>query len=109
MTPYQDYLDSPEWWQQRRFALARARYHCERCGCHRNLEVHHHSYDRLGFESSADLEVLCDPCHHAEHLPRNRSLRIRERLGQQRLFDRWTEAVADTAVPILGAKYRRSA
>jgi hypothetical protein len=31
------------------------------------LDVHHRSYARLGAELPADLEVLCRPCHGAEH------------------------------------------
>lgn len=91
---YHDYLDSPEWWQQRRAALARANYRCEReapdgprhLG---SLEVHHRTYHNLGVEEAEDLEVLCEGCHRAEHLPRNAQKRAMENMGQSRLFDRW--------------------
>jgi len=86
---YLDYLESPEWWRTRKAALARADYHCERCGSLTSLEVHHRTYHRLGDENDDDLEVLCSCCHRAEHLPRNRRLRTLEQYGQQRLFDRW--------------------
>lgn len=64
---YAAYLNSPEWKQKRLEALRRANYRCEACPETESLEVHHLTYDRLGFERPQDLRVLCNPCHSQEH------------------------------------------
>lgn len=68
--PYDQYLQTPEWRQRRDRALARASWRCQRlpCAAQRALEVHHRTYERLGAELDADLEVLCGRCHRAEHV-----------------------------------------
>jgi hypothetical protein len=91
MRDYLDYLDSPEWWAQRKAALTRAWYQCEQCGARVGLEVHHRTYRSLGVECADDLEVLCATCHRTAHAARNRLLRQREMYGQLRLFDRWLD------------------
>jgi len=93
---YLDYLDSPEWWTKRKAALKRADYRCEResyLGPRHDgpLDVHHSTYARLGDESADDLVVLCRACHRDERIARNKALKVRERLGQVRLFDRWDD------------------
>ena len=66
--PYREYLRSPEWRRTRRFALDRAGYRCQLCGkAQRGLQVHHLTYQRLGFEEPDDLVALCDDCHAAQH------------------------------------------
>lgn len=63
---YQAYLRSAAWRKRRGYALARAGNRCEGCGVsslERRLEVHHITYDRLGFEDLRDLRVLCPECH----------------------------------------------
>jgi hypothetical protein len=65
---YLDYLDSAEWDEQRRAALARAEYRCEECGASDVvLHVHHLTYVRLGDEWPEDLQVLCEVCHEEAH------------------------------------------
>jgi 5-methylcytosine-specific restriction endonuclease McrA len=64
---YRDYLYSRYWRAIRRRALIAARYCCNRCGQTSALEVHHRTYERLGCEIPADLEVLCDTCHRRHH------------------------------------------
>lgn len=68
---YRMYLLSDEWQLRRLEALRAAGFRCERCGwiSHglRGLEVHHRTYERLGQELPADLEVLCRLCHAEEH------------------------------------------
>jgi hypothetical protein len=68
--PYEQYLQTAEWRQRRNRALARASWRCERppCTAGQGLEVHHRTYERLGAELDADLEVLCGRCHRAEHV-----------------------------------------
>ena len=97
---YLQYLASQEWWTIRRAAMRRARFRCERerPGDPRHegpLEAHHKHYRTLGCESLDDIEVLCDFCHEAERLPRNRQKRQLEQYGQGRLFDRWQDAAID--------------
>lgn len=65
--PYREYLKTQHWQRQRTFALERAGHVCELCGHRSELQVHHRSYDRLGFEHPADLIVLCDSCHEDHH------------------------------------------
>lgn len=65
---YQAYLNSPTWRLRRNRALKLAGWHCSRCESRRGLEVHHRSYDRLGAELDADLEVLCADCHEGHHV-----------------------------------------
>jgi hypothetical protein len=64
---YGAYLNSPQWGQRRREALRRAGYRCIECGATEGLEVHHLTYERLGYERPEDLTVLCNPCHAKEH------------------------------------------
>lgn len=67
---YRDtYLFSYHWQQNVRLpALEYAEYRCQVCGAgNRVLDVHHKTYERLGFESADDLIVLCRDCHEIEH------------------------------------------
>lgn len=65
---YADYLQTPHWQHLRRRMLAVAGYRCQRCGgSGLRLDVHHLTYDHLGLEPEADLQVLCFVCHGAEH------------------------------------------
>lgn len=71
---YYDYLKSPQWQTVRDAALKRANYQCEKCKSAKNLEVHHITYKRLGYELPEDLIVLCKDCHenvHSEDLKQN--------------------------------------
>lgn len=64
--PYTDYLATPHWQRTRAAMLGRQR-ECQRCGSIRRLQVHHKTYEHRGAEPFEDLEVLCRPCHEAEH------------------------------------------
>lgn len=67
---YQLYIRSPEWEAKRQQALARAGRRCAGCGSDGSedrLEVHHLTYERLGYEQLTDLMVLCSLCHAHEH------------------------------------------
>lgn len=63
------YLNTPYWTRYvRPFALDCADHKCERCGAYNvSLDVHHKTYERLGFEAPEDLEVLCRDCHNKAH------------------------------------------
>ena len=65
---YSDYLQTPEWQEQRRRARLRADGRCAGCATTENLETHHSTYQRRGEEDPADLTVLCAACHTAVHL-----------------------------------------
>ena len=64
---YAAYLNSPQWQERRQAALRRAGFRCEGCPETDGLEVHHLTYERLGFERTTDLMVLCNVCHSQEH------------------------------------------
>lgn len=68
LLPYQDYLKTHHWKNQRSLALQNAGHRCQVCNsgdC--ELHTHHRHYDNLGFESRADLIVLCKGCHSMFH------------------------------------------
>jgi hypothetical protein len=66
--PYAAYLRTAYWRGRRVRALLRSGGQCQVCYADdRPLEVHHLTYQRLGWETDADLIVLCGPCHAREH------------------------------------------
>lgn len=60
---YQTYLRSRRWKEKAKRAKRRAGYRCQICNSSMNLEVHHRTYERLGYEADDDLTVLCARCH----------------------------------------------
>lgn len=67
---YNEYLVSNHWQGLRAAKLAQAGYCCEHCKttCEdTTLDVHHKTYEHLGFEPLGDLEVLCRRCHLLQH------------------------------------------
>ena len=84
MTKYQEYLNSPIWWEKRDRILERDGWKCRKCGSGINLNVHHIRYPEvLGEEPDSDLITLCDK-------KQQRAEKIRE---QQLVTDRWKERV----------------
>jgi hypothetical protein len=67
---YADYLGSEYWRESRRrvSALERAEHRCAVCNAAGQLDVHHRTYERLGYESSSDLIALCRRCHRRHHM-----------------------------------------
>lgn len=66
--PYERYLGTEEWWHRRRHILHRAEARCEQCGSRSgSLQVHHLTYERLGYEHDDDLVALCASCHRDIH------------------------------------------
>jgi 5-methylcytosine-specific restriction endonuclease McrA len=65
--PYSSYLKTNHWACIRAFALERAHHQCALCPTTSPLDVHHRSYQRLGFEAPEDLIVLCRECHDRHH------------------------------------------
>lgn len=45
---------------------------CEECGITDTLNVHHKHYRSLGCERREDVLVLCERCHHNEHILQDR-------------------------------------
>ena len=60
---YRLYMRSRRWAIKRTEALERAGHRCELCDDHRELEVHHLTYDRFRRERPDDLLVVCKTCH----------------------------------------------
>lgn len=65
---YRAYLQTDQWKELRRKAIARDGGKCLRCGSVFRLQVHHTCY-RGKFENSLleDLETVCRECHGREH------------------------------------------
>lgn len=102
---YQQYIGSAKWARRKRRALALAGWRCQyehddpfhgavRCPRRRYLAVHHRTYERLGHEADADLEVLCWFHHMVEHLMWQVCDRCREPvLGGYADAEDWLRAV----------------
>jgi hypothetical protein len=65
--PYIEYLRTAHWQRVRTLALEQAGHMCDLCARDLHLEVHHRTYERLGFERQSDLIVLCHDCHRDFH------------------------------------------
>lgn len=64
-------LDERSYKQLCERVLERDRWHCQRCGSLRNLQVHHiRSRSLLGDDAEENLITLCAPCHRQTHLIR---------------------------------------
>lgn len=64
---YKEYLQSDEWRLKRNKLLNHRGYKCENCSSKKNLQIHHLTYERLGFELDNDLVILCQKCHESVH------------------------------------------
>lgn len=63
---YQSYLASPAWARMRRRVLSRDQGMCQWCHAPAT-EIHHFTYERVGYETPEDLIALCRECHQREH------------------------------------------
>lgn len=62
------YLASDEWKTKRLARLQIDNYQCANCSSTTNLNIHHITYERLGYENiDTDLLTLCKTCHHDLH------------------------------------------
>ncbi len=66
---YKDFLETTYWkviseWKKEQFD-----YKCQLCNSSKNLNTHHRSYKKRGYEfhDSSDLTVLCKKCHSKFH------------------------------------------
>lgn len=64
---YREYLTTYAWKVRRDEALQRAKHACQLCPSTSRLNVHHCTYERLGYEDPTDLIVLCRRCHARHH------------------------------------------
>lgn len=65
---YKTYIKSSYWKEVKsRLLKNKNNRKCKICNKHENLEVHHKSYRRLGFEKLLHLIVLCSECHKKLH------------------------------------------
>lgn len=60
-------MNSDEWKARRQEKLKSSGFKCELCGSAINLNVHHITYEHLGYEPDEDLLVVCQPCHEKLH------------------------------------------
>lgn len=58
---------SSEYWAEKAKKIKEETPYCECCGSTLNLQVHHLTYNHLGFECRYELRVLCEDCHRAIH------------------------------------------
>lgn len=63
---YEGYLYSKMWKRKRSWIFERSEGKCERCG-NPAAQVHHKTYERLGYENPEDLMAVCLSCHGKEH------------------------------------------
>lgn len=63
---YHQYLRSDRW-KAKRAAKLETNPACEKCGATDNLQVHHLTYEHVGFELPEDLQTLCATCHAGAH------------------------------------------
>ena len=64
---YDEYLLSIRWRKKADKCKKIAGNCCQLCSYDRNLQAHHRTYDRLGYELMSDLTCLCGYCHQAFH------------------------------------------
>jgi 5-methylcytosine-specific restriction endonuclease McrA len=60
--------------KKRKWILEKQNFKCERCG-DKAVQVHHLTYERVGYELPGDLMAVCLSCHGKEH-SENPDLRI---------------------------------
>jgi hypothetical protein len=65
--PYKRYLDTGWWKWIRQRAIENLGGRCQICNSNGLIDVHHRTYERLGYERRADLVVLCRTCHSIFH------------------------------------------
>jgi hypothetical protein len=65
--PYREYLQTPEWQERASQTYLRFRGRCALCNAAADLQAHHRTYERRGYEEPADLIALCPSCHSLFH------------------------------------------
>lgn len=67
--PYHLFLETDYWNTISGYKKYVSKFTCSKCKSKKRLQVHHTTYEHLGFEycNMNDLIVLCDKCHKKEH------------------------------------------
>lgn len=96
MATYAEQLRDPRWQRRRAERLAACDYTCKKCGDTKTeLNVHHRKYvrGRKPWEyDDHELDVLCRPCHEAEHNQKNQHHDSELELRIERAYKRVLEA-----------------
>ena len=58
------YMHSANWMNTRQKRLIHDNFTCVLCGAKDNLQVHHITYENIGYENLEDLRTLCKECHY---------------------------------------------
>lgn len=61
------YINSDRFKKKRRNRIEIDGHRCKICGSPINLQVHHITYERIGFEDMDDLVTVCKKCHKGLH------------------------------------------
>src|SRR5687768_778426 len=64
---YKKYLASDDWKIKREAVLQRAGGFCEGCRSRMATQVHHLTYQHVGYEYLWELVAICRPCHDRLH------------------------------------------
>lgn len=69
---YKEFLETPYWSAISLYAKSRVKFKCQLCNCGDDLNTHHKTYERHGYEHfpdviKSDLIVLCQDCHSKFH------------------------------------------
>jgi hypothetical protein len=84
--PYEEYLKTRKWRRFARKIKKDSGFKCQECGEQLDLEVHHLTYERRGYEKDEDVIVLCHECHSGRHgivIEKPQFISIREKLAQK--------------------------
>ena len=87
---YRDYINSKERKEKRIKFFRKFRNKCQCCKqefLDKNLNLHHHTYDRLWKELDSDLVVVCIQCHHDIHFENSKKVRLQEKILRNRFND----------------------
>lgn len=68
MVDYESYITSDNWEQFKKRYYASHEKRCVVCGTCDNVQLHHHTYARLGSEADTDVVPLCKEHHKGVHL-----------------------------------------
>jgi len=64
---YSEYLSTNHWKETKKKRLEMDGFKCQICGSAKNLNVHHLTYESIGFEEMLDLVTVCKDCHEKLH------------------------------------------
>jgi hypothetical protein len=64
---YKEYLASPKWSETKRRIRHRNGGRCERCLTNEGQNLHHLTYETVGYERYQDIMLLCKGCHDRKH------------------------------------------